>query len=154
MHNCRRFSIIKNNKLNKFLTKGLTYRVPQAINVPKAMIEISSTLYTCIEAMKPKTKYATWKILSEVKENIREIKQKIKPKQSKPVLSDPDVKKCLEELHRKFVIVTIDRSSNSFRFICRKYYISTLLAKFLQIKIKIQHQHIHKHKILTRNYWN
>ena len=33
--------MIKNNKLNKFLTKGLTYRVPQAINIPKAMIEIS-----------------------------------------------------------------------------------------------------------------
>ena len=36
----------------------------------------------------------------------------------------------MEELHRKFVIVTFDKESNNFAFICRKYYISNkLLAK-------------------------
>ena len=48
--------------------------------------------------------------LDIVKENITELKQKIKPKQAKPVLSDPDVKKHLKELHRKFVVVTIDKA--------------------------------------------
>ena len=68
-----------------------------------------------------KTKYATsnfkpWKetVLAKVKEKITKLKQKIKPKQAKPVLSDPDVKKHLEELHRKFVLVTIDKASNNF----------------------------------------
>ena len=53
---------------------------------------------------------------------------KIKPKQTKPVPSNPDVKKHLEELHRKFVIITIDKVSN-FALICRKYYISKLSAE-------------------------
>ena len=43
-------------------------------------------------------------------------KQTPKPKQLEPVLSDTDVKECL----RKFVIITIDKTTNNFVFICRK----------------------------------
>ena len=43
-------------------------------------------------------------------------------------MSEPDVKKHLEEIHGKFVIITSDKASNKFVFICRKYYISKLLA--------------------------
>ena len=74
---------------------------------------------------------------------ITELKQKIKPKQTKPVLSDPDVKKQQEELHRKFVNITIYKASNYFAFISKKYYISKLLAK---VSKKNQHQYIQKHK--------
>ena len=44
-----------------------------------------------------------------------ELKEKLKP--TIPVLSDPDVKNHLEELHWKFVIVTIDKGRISFAFI-------------------------------------
>ena len=64
-----------------------------------------------------------------MKEKITDNKQKIKLKQVKPVLSDPDVKKHQKELHRKIVIVTINKASNNFAFICRKYYISKQLAE-------------------------
>ena len=33
-----------------------------------------------------------------------------------------------EELHQKFVVVTIDKASNNFALICRKYYIPKRLA--------------------------
>ena len=53
-----------------------------------------------------KTKYTTsnfkpWKgtVLAKVKEKITGLKQKIKSKQTKPVLSDPDAKKHPEEFH-------------------------------------------------------
>ena len=36
-------------------------------------------------------------------------------------MSDPDVKEHLEELHQKIVIVTIDKGSIVFTFICGKY---------------------------------
>ena len=71
--------------------------------------------------MKVKTKYSTshfklWKekVLAKMKEKITDNKQKIKLKQVKPVLSDPDVKKHQKELHRKIVIVTINKASNNF----------------------------------------
>ena len=39
------------------------------------------------------------------------LNHKIKPKQTKPVLSDQYVKKLLEELHEKFVVVTIENAT-------------------------------------------
>ena len=90
---------------------------------------------------KCETKYASYlkpwkeKALAKVKGKITKIKQKIKAKQIKPVLSAPDVKKHQEELHRKFLIVTIDKASSNFLFICRKYYISKPLAEVSPIEI-------------------
>ena len=52
------------------------------------------------------------------------------------LMSEPDVKKHLEELHQKFVIVTINKASNNFAFICRKYCISKLLAEVFPNKNK------------------
>ena len=49
-----------------------------------------------------------------MKEKITELKQKIKPKQVKPVLSEPYVKKhLLIEIHLKLVTVTIDKASSN-----------------------------------------
>ena len=77
--------------------------------------------------MKLKPKYTVssfkpWKerLLAKMKGKITELKQKIKSKQTKLVLSDPDVKKHLEKLHRNFVTANIDKVSNNFAFICRK----------------------------------
>ena len=56
-------------------------------------------------------------------------KQTPKPKQIEPVLSDTGVRKHLEELYLKFVIVTTDKASNNFVFLYRKSYISELLAE-------------------------
>ena len=69
------------------------------------------------------------KVLAKVKEKLTELKLKIKLKQTKPVMSDPDVKKNLEELHQKNFIITIDKVSKNLAFLCRKFFISKLLAE-------------------------
>ena len=76
--------------------------------------------------------FTQWKekLFVKIKEKITEHKQGIKSKQTTPVMSDPDVKKHVEELPRKFAFVTIGKVSNSFAFICRKCDISKLLAEF------------------------
>ena len=65
------------------------------------LIEITTALDTFIEAMTLKTNYTTSnfkprkeKVLAKVKKNQKKtkLKQKLKPKQTKLVLSDPDVK--------------------------------------------------------------
>ena len=48
-----------------------------------------------------------------MKEKITELKQQIKTKQTKPVLSDPNVKRDLEEFYQKSVIIIIDKASNN-----------------------------------------
>ena len=124
-----------NKKLKKLLRKSPNYTEPRTMNFSKVLIEITTAFDSCIEAMVLKTNtssnFIPWKekVIAKVKEKITELKQKMKPKQTKPVLSDPDLKKHLEVLHRKFVIVTIDKANN-FASMCVKYYISKLLAEF------------------------
>ena len=65
-----------------------------------------------------------------------EVNHKIKPKTTKPVLSDPDNKNYLEELYTKIVIVPVDKASNSLALICGKYYSSKLLVEVSPNKIK------------------
>ena len=43
--------IIKNSKLIKLLTRSSNYREPRTINFSKVLIEITTSLDTCIEAM-------------------------------------------------------------------------------------------------------
>ena len=73
--------------------------------------------------------------ISQGKRNNNRTKKK-KTKQAKLVLTDPDVKKHLEEVCEKFAIGTIDKASSNFAFICRKCYISKLLADVSPNKYK------------------
>ena len=64
-----------------------------------------------------KTKYTNsnfrlWKdkVLAKVRKKRTQFRQQIKSKQIRPVLSDPNVKKYLEELLRNFFTVTTDKS--------------------------------------------
>ena len=43
-----------------------------------------------------------------IKQKNKKPKQKIQPKQAKPILSDPDAKSHYEALHKRFAVVTID----------------------------------------------
>ena len=53
----------------------------------------------------------------------------MQPKQTKPILCDPDVKSYLEALRKRFSIVTTHKTANSFAFMYKKYYISKLLGE-------------------------
>ena len=48
--------------------------------------------------------------------------------QRKPVLSDPDIKNHLEELYRNLLLLSSIKPQTILK-ICRKYYISKLLAE-------------------------
>ena len=62
-----------------------------------------------------------------VNRKIDTLKHKIKPNVTKPALKDPEVIQYLEQLHRRFVIVPIDKASNNYAFICKSVYVSKLL---------------------------
>ena len=68
-------------------------------------------------------------ILEKIYLKNRNTKKKIKPSFTKPILSDPDVLPYLGTLHLKCVIVPIDKGSNNFAFICKKFYISKILSE-------------------------
>ena len=64
-----------------------------------------------------------------VKEKLKKFKQKIQLKQTEPILFDPDVKSNTEALHKSFAVVPIDKVASNFAFVCKKCYISKLLAE-------------------------
>ena len=69
------------------------------------------------------------KVLEKVQEKIDILKNSMKFNTAKPTLSDPEVLEYLKQLHRRFVIVTIDKAANNFAFICKKFYVARLLQE-------------------------
>lgn len=58
------------------------------------------------------------------------VKEKLeKPRETKPIFYDLDVKSYLGALHERLAVVTIGKIANDITFICEKYYISKLLTR-------------------------
>ena len=55
-----------------------------------------------------------------VKENIKKHKQKIQPKQAKPILYDPAARWYVEALQEHFAAVNIDKAANQLCFYHQK----------------------------------
>ena len=128
--------IIENAKLRKLLTKGPNYREPRPLNFSRAVNNIQAAVENCMENFSLKTKhpantFINWKekVMEKVNERIKYLTSKFEGNNTRASLCDPEVKSYLETLHKKFVIVTIDKASNNFAFICKKFYISKLLSE-------------------------
>ena len=147
--------LIKNSKLRKLMTKGPNYREPRTINFSKALTEIKCAINACIETLASKTKHSiatfnNWKdsVLTRVQQKINTLKNRLKPEKTKPTLHDPEVKTYLELLHRRFVVVPIDKAANNFAFVCKRFYISQLFSEvgLYNAKSNPTYLHINKNK--------
>ena len=128
--------VVKNNKLRSLLTKGPNYRLPQTINYNKCQTEICLSVDNFSEDIINKYKLTEnsmddWKvhIKEQVANKITSLKAKHKYKPVKNILLDEDVKKALENLQQHYVIVTIDKASNNFAFVCKRFYVSKILTE-------------------------
>ena len=126
--------IVKCTKLRKLLTHGPNYREPQSLNYNKCKTSIVSAIENCINklALKydlTKSSFDSWKdsIIEKIENKIKVLKTQHIPHKTNPTLRDTNVLESLEKLHHKFVIVTIDKASNNYAFICKQYYINSLL---------------------------
>ena len=45
------------------------------------------------------------------------------------LLDNESVKSCLNKLKKEYIICRIDKASNNFVFICKKFYIQTLIQE-------------------------
>ena len=127
-------NFIKNNKLRKIFSKGPNYREPKTINWASCKKEIITGVDNVIKDMlakHPNRNFADWKnsILEVVNKKIRSLKTKIHPLPRKKILQDIEVKQYLENLHKNYVIVPIDKASNNVSVICKKYYARVILEE-------------------------
>ena len=126
--------IVDNNKLRKLFMKGPNFREPKPINFNNCYEVIVEAIDYCIEHMANRKKIEDtdllpWKnmICRMVQNKIKSLKSKVKCPRIKPVLNDNEVKRCLSELHAKYVIVPIDKAANNISIICKKFYIEVLM---------------------------
>ena len=67
-------------------------------------------------------------IINKLETRLVYLQTTLKLQGTMPTLSDPEVKSYLEDMHRRFVIVPIDKAANNFVFIYKKFYVSRILA--------------------------
>ena len=126
--------IVNNTKLRKLLSKGPNYREKRTINFNGAKRDILFSIDTLFDNLKNKYKLdddclIPWKnkILDLLHQKIVNLKKSISISDVSPILDDPLVQQDLQTLQNKYVIVPIDKAANNFSFICKKFYITTLL---------------------------
>ena len=126
--------IIRNQKLRKLISKGPNFREPKTINWKRCRDKIVEGLTKCACKMALDKKIREdellpWKnlILEKVDSKITALKNKVKPKKSNPILKQPDVMQYLNELHKKYVLVPIDKAANNVAIVCKKHYVDLIL---------------------------
>ena len=126
--------IIENQKLRWLFSKGPNYREAKPFNLKKSKESIISSLDETIVKLSDRYKinnelFTNWKdkILQKVDTRIASLRNKTSPLSSKPVLKDPTTVAYLENLHKKFVIVPIDKASNNVAIVCKRFYITSIL---------------------------
>ena len=67
-------------------------------------------------------------IADVLKRRIRRLKRSVNTRHES-IFCDPEVVRELSRLHENFVIVPADKASNSYTFVCKKYYINILIEE-------------------------
>ena len=152
--------IIENSKLRSLFTKGPNYREPMNISYGKCLTEIENAMTIYVQKLIADNNLLPdsmnpWKneILNKVKGKINILKRKRVPRR-KPLLQDPIIKAYLEILHSNYVIVPIDKAANNFAFICKRFYVTQLLAEVGILNNNSQtYEHLDKdyHQIINEN---
>ena len=78
-------------------------------------------------------KFEKWRmeVVKNVEEKIKKNQRdrRFKERKVRPVLKDLEVKRYLEELHEKFVLVPIDKAANNIAVICKKHYVAVMVKE-------------------------
>ena len=117
-------------ELSHLMKKGTKFRESPNPNFKRMYSQIIEALddyvdrWSRIERIDADS-FFRWK--RKVQQLIDEKLQRLKAKcrryeQSGEILKKPEVQLALEELHKKFVICVVDKASNNFGLICKKFY--------------------------------
>ena len=130
--------IIPDDNLRLLLSYGTKFREPRYLSPLDLLSSLSNDIEEFIKKRSSKyklqnTEFEEWR--NEVK---RVLKNKIKFfAEHKPylfiekssILKENNVRSCLEYLRQKYIICSIDKASNNYVFICKKYYLITLMTE-------------------------
>ena len=122
-------SLINNKELRTLMEKGLGYHDQQRPNKQNARMSFLSGIDSYIHKVSsqchvPVSHFTPWKteLLKAVSDKI----DKCKDYAFNNVLSKVSVKKALEEVHKDFVVVQVDKASKNVALVCKKFYMHIL----------------------------
>ena len=125
--------IIKNNALRKLFIKGPKYREVRPINLEKSKRFILEGLHNCLSSWCYKNgvdKSFFLELTNNVKVNIDErmsqLTNKLYTNKHMDYLSSPDVKNALDNIHKGFVVVPIDKATGNIALVCKRFYASVI----------------------------
>ena len=129
--------IIQNGKLRKLISKGPNFREPKTINWGKCREKIVEGLTECTDRMISSVKNVQvddmipWQnvVLEKVDAKITSLKRKIMPQKTNPILKQPDIVQYLQNFHKKYVLVPIDKAANNVAIICKRHYVEVILKE-------------------------
>ena len=121
--------IIRNNVLRKIFIKRPKYREVRPINLKKVKHCILEGLDNCISSWcykngVDKSFYLEWTNNVKVKDDERmsHMANKLYTNKHRDCLSSQDVKNVLDNIHKDFVVVLIDKATGNIALVCLYYY--------------------------------
>ena len=121
--------IIRNNVLRKLFIKRPKYREVRPINLKKVKRCILEGLDNCISSWcykngVDKSFYLEWTNNVKVKDDERmsHMANKLYTNKHRDCLSSQDVKNVLDNIHKDFVVVLIDKATGNIALVCLYYY--------------------------------
>ena len=129
---------ITNPSLRNIMSYGCKYRIP--INISSTAIINSLTHYISEFIKKKSQKHALktsnfndWqcRVLDIIQKRtaVFESRFPFMFKETENILEDKNVKKYLKMIKKTYIICSIDKASNNFSFVCKKFYVSILMKE-------------------------
>ena len=126
--------IIQCEPLRWVMSKGAKFRLKPRITRSKIITLIDESLSKLAVKLSAKfdirlEEFSLWfeALMKTVKDRVKALP--VSKLESNDVFRQPDVKKYIEHLHNRFVIVPVDKASNNFAIICKKFYLEVLMKE-------------------------
>ena len=130
--------MITNEELRKVMTYGTKYREPVNQSPEELLVTLETGLEDFVKKIAKRYKVRAGGLTEWKDKVIQVFKNKIdffvrnRPilfEKTTPVLEKDEVKSYLKEISRHFIISTIDKAANNYVFICKKFYLITLMKE-------------------------
>ena len=125
----RDLRIIRNNVLRKHFIKGPKYREVRPANLEKAKCCILEGLDNCISSLYykngvDKSFFLEWtnSIKIKIDERVSHLANKLYRNKHRDCLSSRDVKNGLDNIHKDFVVIPIDKATSNIVLVCKRFY--------------------------------
>ena len=126
--------IIQCEPLRWVMSKGAKFRLKTRISRSKIVTLIEESLSKLAVKLSARFdirlgEFSLWfeALMKIVKDRVKALPAS--KLESNDVFKQPDVKKYIEHLHDRFVIVPVDKASNNFAIICKKFYLEVLMKE-------------------------